>query len=57
MTVNDILDKVNLYANAKTFYVQGCPCVLLTSAMKAKYTSNSLYNAKRTKEIFILKTF
>ena len=54
MTVNDILDKVNLYANAKTFYVQGCPCVLLTSAMKAKYTSNSLYNAKRTKEIFDL---
>lgn len=54
MTVNDILLKANQIADSKTFYIRGCNGVVMNQAAKLKYSSNDLFNIKRTNQIFAL---
>ena len=54
MKPNDILKKARTLADSKTFYVRGCDGILMNQAAKLKYSSNDLFNIKRTKQIFNL---
>lgn len=54
MKPNDILKKARTLADSKTFYIRGCDGIAMTQAAKLKYSSNDLFNIKRTKQIFDL---
>jgi len=54
MKANDILKKARTLADSKTFYVRGCDGIAMNQAAKLKYSSNDLFNIKRTKQIFDL---
>ena len=54
MKANDILKKARTLADSKTFYIRGCDGIAMTQAAKLKYSSNDLFNIKRTKQIFDL---
>ena len=54
MKPNDILKKARTLADSKTFYVRGCDGIAMNQAAKLKYSSNDLFNIKRTKQIFNL---
>lgn len=54
MKPNDILKKARTLADSKTFYIRGCDGILMNQAAKLKYSSNDLFNIKRTKQIFNL---
>ena len=54
MKANDILKKARTLADSKTFYIRGCDGIAMTQAAKLKYSSNDLFNIKRTKQIFNL---
>ena len=54
MKPNDILKKARTLADSKTFYVRGCDGIAMNQAAKLKYSSNDIFNIKRTKQIFDL---
>lgn len=52
MTANDICEKAKNLASKKTMYVKGCPGLRLTQVNKIRYSSNDMFNIRRTTLIF-----
>lgn len=52
MTANDICEKAKSLASKSTMYVKGCPGLKLNQINKIRFSSNDMFNIRRTSLIF-----